>query len=446
MLSLKKIIKKIIPPFLFDWYHFILAFLGAFFYDFPSKKMTVIGITGTNGKSTVVHLVTKIFEEAGLKTASISSVRFKIYDKAWPNVLKMTMPGRWQIQKFLKDALNQKCNYAILEVTSEGIKQYRHKFINFQTAVFVNLTPEHIEAHGSFEKYRATKAKLFEIVSHHRDGIGIYNLDDSNVDFFLKIFAKNKYGYTLARQSRHELDSKLNSQDLNLIRAIDCQASTQGIKFSVNNTEFNLKLLGEFNICNALAAICVGLSQGIDSEIIKKALEKSEGVAGRMEIVVSQPFIVIVDYAHTPDSLQKVYETVGDFKSTGAKIIGVLGAAGGGRDKWKRPVMGKIASQYCDHIILTNEDPYDENPEAILNEIASGFSQFPIFNSQFPNHEKILDRREAIRKALNLAKQNDIIIITGKGCEPWMVVAGNRKTPWDDRKIVREEFEKLKRP
>ena len=191
-----------------------------------------------------------------------------------------------------------------------------------------------------------------------------------------------------------------------------------------------------------MAAICVGLSQGVDLQTIKKALEKTKGVPGRMELVIKEPFKVYVDYAHTPDSLLKVYQTIRNFQplSSNRRMICVFGSCGGGRDKWKRPEFGRIAAKYCDEIILTNEDPYDEDPSQILSEIKSG-----IQNSKFKiqNLYEILDRREAIKKALELAQPQDIVIITGKGSEPWMCVAGGKKIPWDDRKIVRKEFENI---
>jgi len=406
--GVKNLVKKLIPDFLLSFYHYCLALTGAFLYGFPSRKLTVIGITGTSGKSTVVELSSKILQEAGFKVASLSSIKFKIKEKEWENKLKMTMPGRLKVQKFLRQAVRAGCKYAVLEVTSEGIKQFRHKFINFDVAVFTNLSPEHIESHGSFEKYREAKLRLFKIAKVH-----IINLDDENAEFFWKIPAEKKISY------------KLN----------------EGARLLPKN----LKLLGEFNLYNALAAIEVGLSQGVSLEICKKALEKIKGILGRMEIVIKEPFTVIVDYAHTPQSLKKVYETIlnSKFLIPNSKLICVLGACGGGRDKWKRPVLGKIAAKYCDEIIITNEDPYDENPLKIMEDIESGFSQIPNPKSQIPKYEKILDRREAIRKALELAQPSDIVVITGKGSEPWMCVAGGEKIPWDDRKIVKEEFTRL---
>ena len=424
---LKKIIPKPVFIFFQPVYHFILAFLSALFYRFPSKKLKVIGITGTNGKSTVVFLTQKILENAGKKVGCISSFKFKIGKKEWENRLKMTLPGRFKLQKMLKEMVKEKCEYAIIEVTSEGIKQYRTKFIDFDIAVFTNLTPEHIESHKGFENYKKTKGKLFE--SSKRI---IVNLDDKYSNYFLSFKAKEKYGYGI-NISENELDRDIKE----LIIAEDIKITKRGISFKVRDTYFNLKLLGEFNIYNCLAAISVGLSEKIPLKIIKKALEKVENIPGRMEIVLETPK-TIVDYAHTPDALEKVYKVSSKFKDINSKLICVFGSAGGGRDKWKRKKLGKIAKKYCDCIILTNEDPYDEDPLNIIKDIEKGLKN----NSNFLLY-KILDRRKAIRKALKLAKEKDVIIITGKGCEPWMCVKNNKKIPWDDRKVVKEEYYKI---
>ena len=389
---MKKLIKKIVPVFLLDSYHYSLAAIGAFLYGFPSRKLTVIGITGTSGKSTVVELTARILEEAGFKTASLSSIKFKIGKKERENRLKMTMPGRLKLQRFLRKALKADCKYVVLEVTSEGIKQYRHKFIDFDVAVLTNLSPEHIEVHGGFEKYREAKLKLFKAVKN----IHIINIDDKNSEYFLKIPAEKKIGYGIN-------DAGILPKDL--------------------------KLLGKFNLYNAIAATKIGLSQDISLEICKKALEKVKGIPGRMEIVIKEPFTVVVDYAHTPEALEKVYKT---FKDN--RMICVLGSCGGGRDKWKRPVLGKLAAEYCQEIIVTNEDPYDEDPMEIITQVAKGAEG---------KAQKILDRRKAIKKALELAKPNDVVVITGKGSEPWMCVEKGKKIPWDDRKIVREEYNNL---
>ena len=364
-------IRKFIPSFILNRYHFFLAFLGAIFYWFPSSKIIVIGITGTNGKSTVVELSSKILEEAGFKVASISSIRFKIGEKEWRNELKMTMPGRFKIQGFLRQAVNTGCEYVVLEVTSEGIKQHRHRFIDFDVAVFTNLTPEHIESHGSFKKYRKAKGELFRKIKKTL----IVNLDDENTEYFLQFPADEKYGF---RIKNHELRT-MNYDNVKLIEVHTITLKENSSSFMIHDLLFNLHLPGKFNVYNALAAICVGLSQGVNLEIIKKAIEKVEGIPGRMEIIIKEPFTAIVDYAHTPDALRKVYKTIKESrncKRQESKVICILGAAGGGRDKWKRPELGKIAAEYCDQIILTNEDPYNENPKVIINQISDGISVY----------------------------------------------------------------------
>jgi len=398
---MKDLIKKFIPSFLLSWYHYFLAFSGAVFYCFPSRRIKVIGITGTNGKTTVASLLAEILEEAGFKTACLSSIKFKIKGEEKENALKMTMPGRFRLQKFLKQAVAADCQYAILEVTSEGIKQHRHRFIHFEAAIFTNLSPEHIEAHGGFENYKKAKGKLFQATRNTH----IINIDDENSEYFLQFPAKKKYTYGWEK-------GDVNNRDLRL----------------------KLRLIGDFNIYNALAAVAAGLSQGIDLEICRRAVEKVGGVAGRMELVIEKPFKVFVDYAFTPNALKKVYRAL---KPENSRMICVLGACGGGRDKWKRPVLGRIAAENCQEVIVTNEDPYDENPMKIIKEVADGAGQ---------KARKILDRREAIKTALSLAGKEDAVVITGKGSEPWLVEARGKKIPWDDREIVRDEFRKLPKP
>jgi len=425
-MRIKNLFKKFTPFFLLNGYHFTLAFLGALIYGFPSKKLKVIGVTGTKGKSTTIELARLILENAGYKVASASSIKFKIDKEEELNRLKMTMPGRFKLQKFLRKAIKAGCAYAILEVTSEGILQHRQKFIDFEVVVFTNLSLEHIERHGSFEKYREAKGKLFKECKK----IHILNLDDENAEYFLKFSNDQKFGFGI--------DCKLTDENRKLIKANNIKLFENKISFEINNIEFNIDLPGKFNIYNSLAAITIARSQGISLEICKKALEEIKGIPGRMEIVVKKPFKVIIDYAHTPDSLEKVYQTILKHKFLHTKLICVLGSCGGGRDKWKRPKMGEIATKYCDEIILTNEDPYDEDPSQILSEIKSG-----IPNTKHNILNIILDRRDAIKKALETAKQGDTVIITGKGSEPWMCVANNKKIPWSDKEIVEQEIRKI---
>jgi len=420
--KMKKIIKKIIPETFINWYHFCETLIGAILYGFPgyNKKIKIIGVTGTNGKSTTVYLISKILEETGFKVASFSSVKSKIGEKEEVNMLKMTMPGRFILQEFIKKSIKENCNYIILEVTSEGIKQFRHSFIKFDGAVFTNLTPEHIESHGSFENYKKAKGKLFAISS-----LNIINLDDKNANFFINQSPKKVIGYTLQKDSK---------KDFPVISGGKEKVDSNRIRFKVKGVEIEVPILGEFNIMNSLAAITFAFSQKIGVEKCKKALKNIKGIPGRMELIKREPFPVIVDYAHTPDSLEKVYQSTD--KLYNKKKICVLGSCGGGRDKWKRDKLGKIANNYCEKVIITNEDPYDEKPIQIINDVAKGVEKEKLL--------KIENRKEAIAKAIRMANSNNVVIITGKGAEPLMCVANGKKIEWDDREIVKNSFKKLK--
>jgi UDP-N-acetylmuramoyl-L-alanyl-D-glutamate--2,6-diaminopimelate ligase len=409
-------VKKLIPRSVFNFfqpvYHTLLAYAGAFVYGFPSKKMKVIGITGTKGKSTVTYLVSRILEANGDGVAAAGSLGYKIKDKVWPNTLKMTMPGRFRLQKLMSEAVKAGCKYFVLEVTSEGIKQKRHLGIDFDCAVFTNLHKEHIESHGSFEKYYEAKQELFR----RADKVHVINADDPNFELFSKFHSKKTIFYGLRNGD---------------IIARQIKLTSGGASFEVYGTVFDTSLAGEFNISNCLAALSVGVMYGLDLPSMKPILESVKNIPGRMEFIKKEPFNIVVDYAHTPESLEAVYKTL----KNDQKLICVLGAAGGGRDKWKRPEFGKIAGKYCDEIILTNEDPYDENPEKIIEDIRPG-----IISTIQPGSKVqiIIDRKEAIKTALSLAQKGDVVVITGKGSETSMAVAGNKKVPWSDGEIVRE--------
>ena len=440
----RRVIPKPIFNFFQPYYHWVLGFLGAMIYGFPSRKLKVIGVTGTKGKTTTCNLIADILNHCNLKTGMMTTVNFKIGDKEWINQTKQTMQGRFKLQKLLRQMVRQGCQYAVVETSSEGILQHRHRFIDYQIAVFTNLTPEHIERHGSFVNYRLAKLKLFKKVAKREDGIGIYNLDDENVKHFLAIPIKKKYGYGMKCQMSNVKCQMSNVKQITdyKLQITNYKLRVNGTRFTANGVDFEMSLLGEFNIYNAAAAICLALSQGIPMQTIRQALAKARPIPGRMEIIEQgQDFTVIVDYAYEQTSLESVLKTVRIFNPQ--RIIVLFGSAGGGRDKWRRPVMGEIADKYADLIVVTTDDPYDENPAAIIEDIMKGILK----NKQRVlgrNVFSIVDRRQAIRKALSLAQPNDVVIFAGKGGETWMNVAQDKKIPWNEKEIVQEELEKLK--
>ncbi|MDZ4284551.1 MAG: UDP-N-acetylmuramyl-tripeptide synthetase, partial [Patescibacteria group bacterium] len=372
--------KKLIPRFALRAirppYHYLLSFLGALRYGFPSRKITVVGVTGTKGKSSVVELVSALFETAGKKTALAGTIRFKIGDQTVPNLHKMTMPGRFFVQKFLRDAVEAKCDVAVLEMTSEGVVQYRHKWIELDALIFTNLSPEHIEAHGSLENYVKAKLALADALacSSKRPRRMIANTDDPLGEAFLAYGVEEKIPYSLKDLDLHTL-----TQD--------------GASIVLEGVTIRTPLMGLFNVYNMLAAIACARAFGVPLAAIERALGTLSPIPGRVEKFESprdahKHITAIVDYAHTPDSLTQLYQAF----SKEEKIC-VLGNTGGGRDTWKRPEMGRIAGEYCAHVILTNEDPYDEDPYAIVNAMANGI----VDNAHV---SIIMDRREAIREAL----------------------------------------------
>lgn len=395
-------------------YHFVFAYSGAVFYGFPSKKLVVIAVTGTKGKSTVVELVAEILRISDIRVASASTIRFCIDNESEPNLYKMTMPGRFFLQKFLRRAVNAGCTHAVVEMTSEGALQYRHKGIALDALVFTNLQPEHLERHGGFEAYAAAKLSLAKHLeeSPKRHRIVVANTDDAYGQKFLDAKVDVRAPFSLKDAEPYTADDK-------------------GARFVWRGILFSVPLPGVFNLYNCLAALALGEALGLKVDNMKSALEHMSTIPGRAERIESgQPFTVVVDYAHTPDSLRALYET---YKNK--NIIAVLGNTGGGRDTWKRPEMGKISDEYATTVFLTNEDPYDEDPNKIIEEVKAGFI------AHKPNI--ILDRRAAIAEALKTAKESDAVLITGKGTDPYIMGAGGKKEPWSDATVVREELSKL---
>lgn len=398
-------------------YHLTLAYLGAFWYGFPSRRLVVIGVTGTKGKSSTVEMVRAVLAEAGYRTAAAGTIRFMIGEREEPNLFKMTMPGRFFLQRFLRKAVRENATHAVIEMTSEGAAQYRHKGIALNALIFTNISPEHIESHGSFEKYLDAKLSLARHLqrSAKRPRIIVANADDAYGEDFLSCGADSKRPFS--------------EKDVSIL-----EESPAGTSFLYNGQSFKLPLPGRFNVRNALAAIEVASALSIDLSVAARGLSKLTRIAGRAELLqCGQPYSVVIDYAHTPDSLRAIYQAFPT--EGGARRICVLGNTGGGRDTWKRPVMGAIAEEYCDITYLTDEDPYDEDPRAIVEAVASGFKA--------KKPKIVMSRRAAIAAALADAKSGDHVLITGKGTDPYIMRANGEKEPWSDRRVAEEELGKL---
>ena len=414
--TIKKLIPRPILRTIMPMYHFMLALFGALIYRFPSQRLIVIGVTGTKGKTSTTEILNNILEAAGHRTAVLGTLRFKVGDRNLRNLKKMTMPGRFFVQKFLRDAVSEGCTHAIIEMTSEGAKQFRQRFIDMDALIFTNLSPEHIESHGSYEKYRDAKLAIARTLARSSKPYRymVANADDKEAQLFLDLKNITPVSYSLLDGGKVE-------------------ANETHITLTFHNTPITSSLGGMFNASNILGAATCAEKLGVSMEHIAKGVADTKRIEGRMErITEGQTFPIIVDYAHTPDSLEAIYKTFAEHKN-----ICVLGNTGGGRDKWKRPIMGNIAEKYCTEIILTNEDPYDEDPVEILKEISAGIKE--------KQPTIILDRREAIAHALLLAQKekHSAVLITGKGTDPFIMGPNGTKTPWDDRDVAREELTKL---
>ncbi|MBI3963715.1 MAG: UDP-N-acetylmuramoyl-L-alanyl-D-glutamate--2,6-diaminopimelate ligase [Candidatus Kerfeldbacteria bacterium] len=427
---LKSSIRALLPPSLLRAYHRTLAALAAWWYGYPSRRLTVIGVTGTNGKSTVVSLIARVLEATGHRGGATSTVLFQIGSRTWLNDRKMTMLGRFALQAFLRRMVRAGCTHAVIETSSEGIVQSRHRGIDYDVAVFTNLTPEHIESHGSYDAYRDAKLELFRHVrrSRKRNPVAVVNLDDAEAGRFLAAGPSRRVGFSTGHPTAP-------LQGIETFFAREIRLTPSGSTFTVEGVPFRLQLLGRFNVENALAAIAVCAAEGIDLERIAAALADVAGVPGRLEFIdTGQQYRVIVDYAPEPVSLTKSYEVLAALPHR--RIIHVLGSTGGGRDRARRPVLGRIAAEHADTVIVTNEDPYDDDPQEIIDQVAAGAAGAGKVSGE--TLHTFADRRDAIRFALRQAGEGDIVFITGKGSEQAMAVARGKKVPWDDRKVVRE--------
>lgn len=431
---MKSFIKKLLPEKILIGYHFSVAYLAAFWFGFPTKHMAVIGITGTKGKTSSANFVWSVLTAGGYKVGLIGTANIRIGSEERMNPYHMTMPKPFVLQKILREMKDAGCTHVVMEATSEGMKLGRHIGIYFDIGVFTNLSPEHLPNHGgSFEKYKEAKATLFRSLNKIDkvvDGrpipsCSIINADDPHGSFYTQFFpGVMTYGINLGDT-----------------RAYHVEQTTQDMKFFVDGSEYHMQILGVFNILNALPAIIIGRLFQITPEVIVTGIQSLHMIPGRMEIITHEPFTVIVDYAHEKLSMNALLDTAkGMKKELNNKIIVLFGAQGGGRDKEKRKWMGYAAGEKADIVILTSDDSYEETPESIIADI----SQYVQEKGKQENINLFLiaDRRQAIQKAFQLATKNDIVLLTGKGAEQFMITnEGN--IPWDDRAVAREELKKL---
>lgn len=425
-----RMLRKIIRPSWRKPYHATLAWLAAFRYGFPSRKLVVIGITGTDGKSSTAILTAAALAASDHKVGLSSTVWYQVGDKRWLNTSHMTMPGRFALQRLLRQMVEAKCKYAVLEVSSEGLNQGRLLGVDIDVAVITNLTPEHIQSHGSFEKYREAKKKLFTMTATGKkkfifgtaiNKVAIVNGDDPQAEFFLNCRVDERIVVTTQENAVATAPAHTKKRITNIA------VENGGSVFSLDNTQFTVKLPGEYNVMNASQAIVAARAVGVPYEVARQGIATVTDIPGRFDVIKRDGKEVVIDYAVTPAAMKNLYTTI---RQRGAKkIIAVFGAAGGGRDKWKRPELGAMAEQLTDHIILTTEDPFDEDPQLIADQILKG-----IVHQE--KVETILDRQAAIQRALEIAQPGDVIALTGMGSETSMNVAGGRQIPWSDKDVV----------
>ena len=401
------------------------------FYSSPSKGINLIGITGTNGKTTVTHLIQKIFEENSQKCALIGTLGYKLSSNGEYRDAKHTTPQAPELQatlRMIKDV--EKIDNVVMEVSSHALDQNRVGGCRFNGAVFTNLTHDHLDYHITMDNYFKAKALLFE---HLKDGnFAVINADDEYGDRFISVVPEGVKVYTYGVKQQSDVMAK------------DIQFSLNGAEFtlvtgdhinSAGSKEYkvNLHMNGMFSVYNVLAAITTGLALGIDIEVALKALQNVKGVAGRFEVVVKKP-LVIVDYAHTPDGLENVLKSAREITPKDGKLICLFGC-GGDRDATKRPKMGAIAERLADKIVITSDNPRSEDPQAIITDIIAGLKSV--------NTESVIvepDRGTAIGLLKTIANNNDVVLIAGKGHEDYQILK-DKTIHFDDREEARKVFE-----
>jgi UDP-N-acetylmuramoyl-L-alanyl-D-glutamate--2,6-diaminopimelate ligase len=396
-----------------------LAIISANYYGHPSRSMKLVGVTGTNGKTTTTYLVRSIFETAGMKTGLVGTIEYRIGDEIISAT--HTTPESLELNELFATMLNQGCSAVTMEVSSHALHQSRVYGLDFDTAVFTNLTQDHLDYHGTMEAYFQAKKNLFDELKS--SACAVTNLDDA--------YGKTIFSSTPATRMTYSAQHSADVEARNISLSID------GTKFEIVHdsvtTTIATPLVGQFNVYNILAAFSAGIAMGIPKETIREGVEKVQSVRGRFEKIRSPlGWTAIVDYAHTPDALEKCLRTIHEVlpDENRGKIIAVFGA-GGDRDKSKRPLMGAVAGTLSDIAVVTSDNPRTEDPATILEEIIHGLPKGTKFIRE-------LNRRTAIQRAIQLAKPGDVVLIAGKGHEDYQVV-GTRKIRFSDREVV-EEF------
>ncbi len=436
-----------IPARILNLRHLWYAWLGSVVYGHPSEHLLVIGVTGTSGKSSTIYFLRQMLEQAGFVVGSLSTIDFYIAGQDTLNDQKMTMLGKMQIQKYLREMVDKKCDIAIVETTSEGAVQYRHRFVNYDMMILTNLYPEHIESHGSFENYKAAKLGIFQYVSGSKrkqltqlknkvPKTAIVNQDVDSASDFLEFNFDQKMTFG---QDEH---TSVGVKDIDqTFVATDVHSDGSGLTFSVQGHIFHAPLFGEHHASNIAAAIAGMHAVEVDWSLLQQAVSRLKPPPGRIEFIQEAEihhFQVIVDYAFEPIAMEKLYTVVTVLQPK--RVIHVFGSTGGGRDISRRFTVGEFIGSRADICVVTDEDPYDDDPLEIIRDVAAAVEKAG--KQKGKDLHIIPDRGDAIRYALDVAQPGDLIVVTGKGSEQGIVRKG-RLVPWDDRKIVREHLKTM---
>ncbi|RED22056.1 UDP-N-acetylmuramoylalanyl-D-glutamate--2,6-diaminopimelate ligase [Flavobacterium cutihirudinis] len=396
-----------------------LAFMAANYFENPSEKLKLVGVTGTNGKTTIASLLFQLFKKAGFKVGLLSTVKIMVDDTEYKAT--HTTPDSITINHYLNEMIESGVTHCFMEVSSHGIHQKRTEALHFVGGIFTNLSHDHLDYHPTFAEYRDVKKSFFD--SLPKTAFALSNIDDKNGTVMLQNTVARKFTYALKSYAD--------------FKATILESQLSGLLLKVNDNEVWVKLIGTFNAYNVLAIYGTAIELGMDSLEALRLLSDLESVSGRFQYIVTDSKITaIVDYAHTPDALENVLKTIADIRTKNEQLITIVGC-GGNRDKTKRPIMAKIAADLSDKAILTSDNPRNEDPEVILDEMEKGVDAH-----NYKKTLRITDRKQAIKTACQLAESNDIILIAGKGHETYQEINGVRHH-FDDMETVKEILEQL---